>query len=446
MKLVIDLRSAVRNLAEKKMLLEVYDELSLNYEIPYVAKEFESEKAIIFNKVKDKNYKVIAGLYGDRGRLATALGLTEKEFFKRYLKSIDNPSPTETISNAPVHENFIEGENVDLSILPIPKIHKCDGGPYLTASIVIANDPETGVPNASYHRMMPISKNKLTLRVVKRDLWHYLRKAGELGKKLEVAVVIGVDPATAIAASTTVETYINELEIASTILSEPLKLVKGKKVNVEYPAYAEIALEGYIDPDELHDEGPFVDITGTCDIIRKEPVLTVKSITFRNNPIFQFILPAGSEHKTLMGFPKEAKIYKQVSAVSPIVDVHMSKAGSGWFEAIISIKKRQDDEPIDAALAAFSAHTSMKRVIIVDPDINIHNYEEVHWAVLTRANPVKDYIIIPRSKGSSLDKSGKPRSKVIIDATIKGDRKNFEKSSVPKSNRAEAVIEKLKKS
>ncbi|MGQ4892125.1 MAG: UbiD family decarboxylase [Candidatus Njordarchaeia archaeon] len=440
----MDLRSAINNLSEKNMLINVSEELSTEYEVAYVTKAFEGEKAVLFNSIKNSSFKIVSGVYGDRKRLAIALGLSEKEFFKRYLESIDAPSPTETVTRGPVHENFINGDKVDLSILPIPRIHECDGGPYLTASIVIAKDPETGIPNASYHRMMPIAKNKLTLRIVKRDLWHYLRTASELGQKLEVAVVIGVDPATAIAASTTVETYINELEIASSILNEPLKLVKGKKVNIEYPANAEIVLEGYIDPEELHDEGPFIDITGTCDIVRKEPVLTVESISFRNNPIFQFILPAGSEHKTLMGFPKEAKIYKQVSSVTPIVDVHMSRAGSGWFEAIISINKRHEDEPIDAGLAAFAAHASMKKVIIVDPDIDIHNYEEVHWAVLTRANPVRDYVIIPRSKGSSLDKSGEPKSKVIIDATIKGEKKHFEKGKIPGSERAKEVIEKIK--
>jgi len=426
-------------------VLEIRDKVDLEFEVSAIVKEFENKYAILFRKVKN-DIDLISGIYGDRKRLAVTLGLSEQDFLKRYLTAIDNPSPTKVINNAPVHEVKYFGDEVDLSILPIPKIYEHDAGPYLTASIVIAKDPLTGVPNASYHRMLPISRNKLAVRVVKRDLWHYLRNAEKKNGKLEAAVVLGVDPAVALAASTTVETHVNELEIASSILGEPLELTKGLTIDVEYPAHAEIVLEGYFDTRERHDEGPFVDITGTYDIVRKEPVFTVTAVAMRRKPIFHMILSAGYEHRTLMGFPREAKIFKYVGSVSPVKDVHLSSAGCGWLEAIISIEKRHADEPIDAALAAFAAHPSMKRVIIVDPDINIRDYEEVHWAVLTRANPVDDMIIIPRSKGSSLDKSGEPRSKIIIDATIKGDKRDlFIRGRIPVNEKVRGIIDRLRK-
>ena len=439
---VVDFRSVVNRFLEEKIAIEIGEEVDRHYELAAITKELEDLYVLIFKNVKGSSMRVVSGVYGSRERLAKALGLSVKDFIERYSKAIDSPEPVVKVGSGPVHENFTR--EVNLGFLPIPKIYEKDAGEYITASIVIARDPETGIYNASYHRMLKIDKNKLAVRVVPRDLWHYLRKAREQGKKLEAAVVIGVDPATAIAASTTTSIYQDELEIASAILEDGLRVVKGKTIDIFYPADAEIVLEGYFDPEETHEEGPFVDITGSYDIVRNEPVFTVTGVGYRNNPMFHFILSAGKEHITLMGFPREVKIMKSVSSVTPVIDVHLSEAGCGWFEGIISIRKRHKDEPIDAGLAAFGAHPSMKRVIIVDPDIDVFNYNEVNWAVLTRANPATDYIIIPRSKGSSLDKSGDPRSKVIIDATIKGSKEQFEKGKIPMSDKAREIIERYK--
>ncbi len=434
-------RDILEKMRERNLVLTINDTVDAKYELAAISQKFEKDYVIEFTKVKNSLFKVVSGIYGNRERLALALNTDEKTFLRKFLDAIDKPTETITVSKGPIHENIIKN-SVNLDILPIPKIYEKDAGYYLTSSIVIARDPETGVPNASYHRMLKIDKDKLAVRVVKRDLWHYLRKAKEMGKKLEVAVVIGVDPGTALAAATTIEIDKNELEIASTLNGEPLELVKGITVNVEYPANAEIVLEGYLTPFETHEEGPFVDITGTYDKIRNEPVLEVKTMAYRNNPYFHFILSGGYEHRTLMGFPKEAKIYKYANSVSPVEDVHLTVSGSGWLEAVIAIRKRHNDEPIDVGLAAFGAHTSMKKVVIVDPDINIRDCEEVNWAILTRANPATDYIIIPRSKGSSLDKSSETKSKIIIDATIKGNPIEFEKGRIPITPNAEEIIKK----
>ena len=440
-----DFRGALENLRTKGLVLNIRDELSRDHEYAAFTAALEDKKVLVFENIRESPFKVVSGIYGNRERLAISLGITVGELRKRFIDAMDRLGETVLVGNAPVHENTITGENLDVGLLPIPKIYEKDAGYYLTSSIIIAKDPETRTPNASYHRMLKLSKNKFAVRVVKRDLWHYLRKAKEMGRKLEAAVVIGVDPGTALAASTTIEIDKNELELASAINGEPLEITKGKFVDVEYPANAEIVMEGYLNPFETHEEGPFVDITGSYDKVRNEPVFEVKSLSYRNNPYFHFILSGGHEHVTLMGFPKEAKIYKYVSSVTPVKDVLLTKAGTGWFESVISIRKRHKDEPIDAGLAAFAAHTSMKKVIVVDEDIDITNYEEVHWAVLTRANPATDYIIIPRSKGSSLDKSSETKSKIIIDATIKGNPLEFEKGRIPTSERVKDLIGKYSK-
>jgi len=437
--LAYNLREAIKRIAGKNKLLEVEQRVDPKYEIAYITRHLEKKYAVLFKNIREKTGRVITGIYGDKERLAIALDMKdEKELLQRFSKAMDSPMPTKLISNAPVHE--VERE-IDVRKLPIPTFYERDMGPYITAGIFIAKDKETGARNASYHRMTPISKNKFAVRIVERDLYLFMKKAHEKGERLEVAVVIGVDPATAISASTTLPLYHDELQVAASLLGGGLRTVKGKTVDVEYPADAELVLEGYFEPNETTKEGPFVDILGTYDLIREQPVFTVTAIYSRKDPIFHAILPGGYEHKTLMGFPREVRIYKHVTEVIPVNDVYLTSWGSGWLECVISVNKRHPDEPINAGLAAFAAHTSLKKVILVDKDINIYDAEDVYWAVITRAHPVRDYIIIPRGKGSSLDMTGKPNARIIIDATIKEKRELFERARIPESENSKRILD-----
>ena len=438
-----NLREAIKILDKNGLVLRIKDELSTKYEIPYIVSRFEHEKALIFENVTGyTNFRLIFGIYGDRKRLALVLGLKkETDIYGKLLDAIRNPiKPSKGGGDFSIN---LTGDQVDLKKLPIPKFYEKDKGPYITAGIVVAKDIETGSRNLSYHRMTPISKNKLVMRVVERDLWSYINNARKEGKNLQATVVIGVDPATALAAATTLPLYNDELEVANSLLGGNLKVTNGLKVDIEYPANAEIALEGEILVNENEYEGPFTDITGTYDIVRKQPVFSVHAIRIKDHPIFHAILPAGTEHKTLMGLPREAKIYGIVKEVTTLNDVYLADWGSGWLECILSIRKRHPDEPINAGMAAITAHPSVKKVIIVDEDINIRNCKDVYWAVINRANPARDYLIIPRAKGSSLDHSGEPRSKVIIDATIKGNENIFRKANIPVSERALIILKKL---
>jgi len=437
------LREAIEVLERVGLVLRIKNELSTMYEIPFIVSKLEREKVLLFENIEGyKDFKITFGVYGDRKRLALTLELkSETEIYTKLLDAMNNPSkPTKKTGDFSVN---LVGDEVDLRKLPIPKFYEKDKGPYITAGIVIAKDIETGVRNLSYHRMTPINKNKLVMRVVERDLWSFIKKAREIGRNLPAAIVIGVDPATALAAATTLPLYSDELEVANSLLGGELKVTGGLKINIEYPSNAEIVLEGEIQVNELEEEGPFTDITGTYDIIRKQPVFIVHAIRMKKNPIFQSILPAGIEHKTLMGLPREAKIYGLVKEVTVLNDVYLADWGSGWLECVLSIKKRHPDEPINAGMAAITAHPSVKKVIVVDDDINIRSCRDVYWAVINRANPAKDYLIIPRAKGSTLDHSGLPRSKIIIDATIKGDEKLFRRAVIPISEKAMKTLKKL---
>ncbi len=443
-KSLINFRQVLERLEDKGLLIRIDENVSIKYEIAALTKKLENKYAILFEKIEEsKEFKIATGIYGDRMRLSTALKIPEKELLNCVINGIEHPIKPKVIGDA---EDFLrvfqtEG-NIDLSRVPIPRFYLKDKGPYITAGIVIAKDPETGIRNASYHRMTPISNREVVVRVVERDLWTYLRKAEEKNENLEAAVIIGVDPATALAAAISVPIDVDELEIASGIYRTPLELVAGSSVDTEYPL-AEIVLEGEFLANKRASEGPFVDISGTYDAVRQQPVFRIKKILVKEKPILHAILPAGFEHRTLMGLPREIHILRITKMVGVVKDVALVNWGCGWLECVISIRKRHEDEPINVGLAAITAHPSLKKVIIVDDDINIRDCNEVYWAVITRAHPKRDIIIIPRAKGSTLDQSGTPRAKIIIDATKKEPKELFERATIPITDRVKEILKRM---
>ena len=252
---------------------------------------------------------------------------------------------------------------------------------------------------------------------------------------MDVAIVIGVHPAVLLAGSTSADITFDELKFAAALLGgeiEVFELNNGLLV-----PEAEFIIEGKILP-EMDDEGPFVDITGTYDIVRKQPIIKIEKLYRKEKPIFHALLPGGIEHKTLMGMPQEPRILKGVrNAVPTVKNVVLTEGGCCWLHAVVQIEKRTEGDGKNAILAAFASHPSLKHVVVVDEDINIFDMNDVEYAIATRVQGDKDIIIIPGAKGSSLDPSSdlknKLTAKVGIDATmslIKG-REHFERAKIP---------------
>jgi len=253
---------------------------------------------------------------------------------------------------------------------------------------------------------MQFSKTELAIRVVRGR--HFDRFLEELGS-LDVAVCVGVPPEVLVAAATSVELGVDELEIANSLatnlLNQPLDLVHAKTVDLYIPAEAEFVLEGTVYSDRRHSEGPFVDLTETYDIVREEPVFVVKAITHRKDAIWHALLPGALEHKLLMGMPREPTIYKKVNEVVQCLDVNINPGGCSWLHAIVQIDKRSEEDGKKAIQAAFAGHRSCKHVFVVDKDIDIYNPEQVEWAMATRFQGDVDLVIRTRESGSSLDPS-----------------------------------------
>jgi len=279
---------------------------------------------------------------------------------------------------------------------------------------------------------MQFSPTELAMRVVKgRHFDAFLTEQ----KQIDVAVCIGCAPNVLAAAATSVAIGINELEIANAL--EPVKVVRARTVEVYVPAESEFVLEGTVYLDRTYQEGPFVDLTETQDIIRQQPVFVVKAITHRKDAIWHALLPGALEHKLLMGMPREPIIFKKVNAVVPCLDVNVNPGGCSWLHTIVQIDKQHEDDGKKAIEAAFEGHTSCKHVFVVDKDIDIYNPLDVEWAMATRFQADRDLVIKAKAPGSSLDPSAESRThlttRVGFDLTkpLASEGKSFDKAPFP---------------
>lgn len=377
--------------------------ISKTYEIAGVLKKLEPTPAL-FENVKESDFRVIGNLFCTKASFAVYLGITVSEILPALAKAIDKRSPCEVVSTAPCQD--VVHSKPDLDKLPILKHCGNDGGNYISSGVVIAQHPEYG-QNVDFHRCMQFSKTEMAVRVVRgRNFDTFLQDK----KEIDVAICIGNSPNVLAAAATSVAISINELEIANAL--EPLKVVRAKTVDVLIPAEAEFVLEGTVYLNKKHDEGPFVDLTETQDVIRQEPTFVVKTITHRKDALWQALLPGALEHKLLMGMPREPMIFKKVNEVVKCLDVSVNPGGCSWLHAIVQIDKQEEDDGKKAIHAAFAGHRSCKHVFVVDEDIDIYNPLEVEWAMAIRFQGDVDMIVKDKEPGSSLDPSAEPGTKM----------------------------------
>lgn len=401
-------------LKTNSMLIEVNESVSINW-IPALLKKLDG-RPVLFNMVEGSSYRIVGNICSSRDLLARSLNVAKEEMLFRLAEAFKKRSEPEIVKSGRCQEVT---ENVNLNNLPILTHTAGDGGPYITAGVFIIRDPEFG-RNASFHRLMKLDDKRFVTRLVEeRNTDVYLRRAGG---ELEVAICIGNHPSLLLAAATSLDITIDELEIANSL--RELKLVKCKKVDLEVPANCEIVLEGKI-IDERVDEGPFFDLTSTYDVIRKQPVVEIKHFTHAKNPIYQALLPGGLDHKLLMGMPREPAIFNEVNKVCECKNVLITPGGCSWLHGIVQIRKKNPEDGKNAVEAAFRAHKSMKHVVIVDEDIDIYDLNSVEYAIATRFQASKS-LILKKDKGSSLDPSAdqvtRETTKMGMDATIPSDK------------------------
>ncbi len=427
-----DFRSFLKDMEETREggFYRVAKEVDTRYEVSAIVTKLEQARQIpllIFEKVKGHSMPVAVNCYADRGRVARGLGVSKRELPRRVNEAYKNPIAPVQVGQAPVQEVVLEGTQVDLRALPAMIYHNTDAAPYITAGIVLARDPDTGQYNLSYNRLMVKGKDRLGIfMTVGKHLNALFSKMEERGKPLEVAVSIGNHPALAIGALAIGPYEEDELGIVGGLLGKPLEMVRCRTVDLMVPAGAEIVLEGQIEPGVREEEGPFGEFTGYAITAGKSPVLSVKAVTHRRNPIYQDICGGQHrEHLTMATIPMEANYFRVVKGAVPEVEEVRVAAP---FTLLISMRKKYEGQARSALLAAFNADIYLKHAIVVDHDVDLTDLQRVLWAVATRVQASRDIFIVPRARGSSLDPSAEPIGvvdKMGIDATAKPSLERF---------------------
>lgn len=447
----IGFRAALARVDAAGLLMKVEDQVDWDLEIGSLLACMPNQ-AMFFKRVKDHDFKVLGNFLSSDGNILTAFDADLQGFRGRIDHGLANPLAPSKVDSAPVHEVFHEEPDLG-ELLPLLRYAPLDGGRYISGGIVVAKDPETGVYNASYHRLMHAGGNKLLIRL---DLGRHLRtlweKAKAKGQALPVAVVMGPDLGLIYAAAimgAQLPLEMDEYRVASGIKGRPLEVVDGQRVPLLVPANCELVMEGSISPDEMMDEGPFMEFVWLYSEVAPAPVVTIECLYHRRTPIWHVI--TARESPVLTKSVREGVILKAVRASAPcVVDLALTPGGLYRFHLVVSVHKAgPSDEGVqrNAAYAAITALKDLDLIILVDDDIDIRDWTDVEWAIATRWDASRGFILLPDSRGHEYIpiSRGGVRTKVIIDATLpagftrrhkrvpipKGDLSRYRTSTVP---------------
>ena len=413
----MNLREFVDLLEEKGRLQRITKEVDPMYEVAALMEE-AGDMPLYLENVKGSIIPCITNICSSRELVALGLDCAPNEILGKISEAVRN-------GKKPITEEAKGYTEIEASLekLPILTHQPIDGGAYISSAMAVAHDKEYG-RNLSFHRAMKIDNQHLVLRILDRHLMDYMKR----GLK-EFAYCNGVSVPVLLGAATSFGIEEDEMAVANALANSPVIEIAGHVI----PQSEVVMICEFTG--EMHDEGPFVDLTETPDIIRKQPVARIKRIFVRENSVFHALLPSCPEHKVLMGMPREPTIFNSVNKVVDCKDVFMTHGGGSWLHGVVSIKKNSDDDGLKAIEAAFEGHVSMKHVWIVDDDIDVTKPSAVEWAMATRFQADKDMILKTDVKGSSLDPSADPDTRETVklgfDCTIPLDR---DRSDFSKTN------------
>jgi 2,5-furandicarboxylate decarboxylase 1 len=429
---IASLRDYLTVLEKAGQLTRIQKPVSLRHELANVAATLQRQGrgASLFQNRELNPWSVFAGAVGSPELAALTLQCEPSQVTSQMERALDPangiaPEPTE---QADWKQNVILGEEIDLTEIPIPTHGAQDGGPFITGGITLAKDPLSGRGNCSYNRMQVLGSHTLGFNVNEwRHVMQFYRVQEAKNKALEIAVAIGVDPAISIAAGARYED--DELMIAGAIRGQAIHVTKGVTVDVMIPVCAELVIEGRLIPHERRKEGPLAEFHGYYGELWESPIFEVSAICYRDEPIFQTIIPGHDEHIYIGNvLPREPLLLRFVRHVSQdVTGLHIPPYGNG-FSVIVQVEKSNPGEPKNIALAAMTAHVNIKQVIVVDPDVNIYDPADVLWALTNRVDWSRDIFTVPGAQGHEMDPTADTRgihTKIGIDATYKPERRDY---------------------
>jgi len=392
-------RSFVAWARETGELVDVKRAVGPHLELARVMVAFDGQPVLFRRLAGFADWRAVSGVCARREYFAVALDCPVPDLVHCMAEAIASPVLPPVLDAGPCQE-VVESE-VDLTRIPIPRYHPDDGGRYVTSGVMVVKDPDMG-RNISFHRLMMLDERRFAARIVERRGTHTAME--KVRGDLPVAVAVGCPVNVLLAAAMSPPKGVDELGIAHAL--NPTPLVRCQTVDLEVPAEAELILEGRI-THALAEEGPFPDLTGTMDVVRRQPVIEIDHVTHRRDPTFHALLPGGMEHKNLMGMPREPTMFDAVNEVCRCTGVYITPGGASWLHAVVQIEKQNEEDGRRAIWAAFQGHSSLKHVVVVDTDVNIYDNAEVEWAIATRFQADQDIVVLTDQPGSSLDPSAK---------------------------------------
>jgi 2,5-furandicarboxylate decarboxylase 1 len=414
-----DLRSWLRQLAATDRLAVTRSGLSLIDEIAAISKRLENDSAVLFPSPSQHDIPVVANIFANRDWVADSLGIAADDLLKRFQEAVRAPVPWVEVKDAAAQE--VVHREVDLlKQLPIPKHNEHDSGPYITAALLIARNPKTGIQNVSIHRCQVSGPDRIGVLLLPRHTLHYYKMAEQAGEGLEIALVIGVHPACILASQAIAAVDEDEMEIAGALLGHPIEMVKCRTNQVRVPAHAEIVIEGRILPKVREAEGPFGEFPQYYGPRANREVIQVDAITHRKKAIFHTIVGGGAEHLVLGEIPREATLLEHLQrSFSSVRDVRLTWGGTCRYHLVVKIDKTNNGEPKNIIMGAFGGHYDLKQVVVVDMDVDIDKPNEIEWAIATRFQADRDLLVVSGAQGSKLDPSsnGGISAKMGLDAT-----------------------------
>jgi 4-hydroxy-3-polyprenylbenzoate decarboxylase len=449
-----DLRGFIQILENRGQLRRITAEVNPDLEIAEIANRLlqAGGPALLFENVKGSAFPVAVNLMGTVERICWAMNMNhplELEDLGKKLSLLQQPKPPKKISQAidfgkvlfdvlkakPGHSFFppcqqivIEEKDLDLTQIPMIRPYAGDAGKIITLGLVITKDCETGTPNVGVYRLQLQSPQTMTVHWLSvRGGARHLRKAAEQGKKLEIAIALGVDPLIIMAAATPIPVDLSEWLFAGLYGGSGVTLAKCKTLNLEVPADAEFILEGTITPGEMLPDGPFGDHMGYYGGVEDSPLIRFHCLTHRQNPLYLTTFSGRPPKEEAMMAIALNRIYTPIlrQQVSEITDFFLPMEALSYKAAIISIDKAYPGQAKRAALAFWSAlpqFTYTKFVIVVDKDINIRDPRQVVWAISSKVDPVRDVFILPETPFDTLDFASEKiglGGRMGIDATTK---------------------------
>ncbi len=472
-----DLREYVESLEKIDQLRRIKTRVSVDLEIAEILRRvmYKNEgPAVLFENVEGYKIPVLGNAFGSLRRLKIALDMENFEEIGERMSALTRlkipqgllnkfkmlPKLSEIADYGPKYVNsgpiteVIETSNPSLDILPIIKSFPKDSGRFITFGITVTKNPETQIRNMGVYRLQVIDSKKAIMhwQIHKRGALHYEMNK-ENSQKTEVAIVIGADPATVFSAVAPVPEGLDKFLFAGITRKKGIDLVKCRTIDVEVPATAEIVLEGYVDPSELNVEGPFGDHTGYYTPPEPFPTFTLTGIMMRKNPIYlTTVVGKPILEDAYIGKVIERSFLPLVRLLQPeVVDFSMPPAG--WFQglAIVSIKKRYPGQAKKVMMGLWGmGQLSLTKILIaVDQDVNVHDMNDVIWAVTTRADPKRDTMLIDNAPTDTLDPASpllNLGSKMGIDATKKMKEEGYERpiqeEAVPNESTVSLVTKK----